>query len=140
MLCSQTLIALSFHNETRTSTSRYNRARSIFFGAVDIRKPLTEALHRIRSVSSPNRIILFGSQARGDADAGSDIDLMVIEPTVDNPALEAARLYQAVGWVGIGVDILVYSEPEFARRSTVPGTVLHQALTEGKIVYERYRH
>ncbi|MDP2823607.1 MAG: nucleotidyltransferase domain-containing protein [Sulfuritalea sp.] len=103
-------------------------------------KGLTEAVHRILSVASPSRIILFGSHARGDADAGSDIDLMVIEPTVDNTALEAVRLYRAVGWVGIGVDILVYSEPEFARRSTVPGTVLHQALTEGKVVYDRSRH
>ena len=113
---------------------------SLLPGGADVRKPLAQAMQRILAVASPSRIILFGSQARGDADAGSDIDLMVIEPTVDNPALEAARLYQAVGWVGIGVDILVYSEPEFARRSTVPGTVLHQALTEGKIVYERYRH
>lgn len=65
---------------------------------------------------------------------------MVIEPMIDNPALEAVRLYRAVGWVGIGVDILVYSETEFSRRSTVPGTVLHQALTEGKVVYDRNRH
>ena len=107
---------------------------------IDIEAPLQEAVHRILSVSAPNRIILFGSQARGDADAGSDIDLMVIEPTVESPAQEAARLYRAVGWVGMGVDILVYSEPEFALRSTVPGTVLHQALTEGRVVYDNSRH
>jgi predicted nucleotidyltransferase len=108
--------------------------------AVDIRQPLAEVLQRILSAVSPSRVILFGSHARGDADAGSDIDLMVIEATVSNPALEAARLYRAVGWVGVGVDILVYSEHEFARRSRVPGTVLHQALTEGKVVYERSCH
>lgn len=109
-------------------------------GAADIRKPLAETLQRILAVSAPSRIILFGSQARGDADSCSDIDLMVIEPAVENPALEAARLYRAVGWVGVGVDILVYSEPEFARRSTISGTVLHQALTEGKVVYDASRH
>ena len=112
----------------------------LFLGASEVRQALVKALERILAVASPSRMIVFGSQARGDADAGSDIDLMVIEPTVDNPALEAARLYQAIGWVGIGVDVLVYSESEFARRSTVPGTVLHQALTQGKVVYERYRH
>jgi predicted nucleotidyltransferase len=105
-----------------------------------IEVPLTEAVHRILAVSQPSRIILFGSQARGDADSGSDMDLMVIEPSVENTALEAARLYRAVGWVGKGVDILVYSEPEFARRSTVPGTVLHQARTEGRVVYDRNQH
>ena len=105
-----------------------------------IEVPLTEAIHRILAVAQPSRIILFGSQARGDADSGSDMDLMVIEPSVENTALEAVRLYRAVGWVGKGVDILVYSEPEFARRSTVPGTVLHQARTEGRVVYDRNPH
>ena len=104
---------------------------------IDIQRPLSEAVQRILAVSQPNRIILFGSQARGDADQDSDMDLMVIEPSVENTALEAARLYRAVGWVGKGVDILVYSEPEFAMRSSIPGTVLHQASTEGRVVYER---
>lgn len=104
---------------------------------MDIQRPLADAVQRILAVSQPSKIILFGSQARGDADENSDLDLMVIEPSVENTALEAARLYRAVGWVGKGVDILVYSEPEFARRSTVPGTVLHQASIEGRVVYER---
>lgn len=107
---------------------------------INFEDPLQEALSRILAVSSPNRIILFGSQARGDVDAGSDIDLMVIEPTAESPAQEAARLYRAVGWVGMGVDILVYSESEFALRSSVPGTVLHQALTEGMVVYDSSRN
>jgi predicted nucleotidyltransferase len=120
--------------------AKENLSAAVLPSALTIGQPLTKALQRILSVSSPSRVILFGSHARGDADAGSDIDLMVIDADVDNPALEAARLYRAVGWVGVGVDILVYSEQEFARRSTVPGTVLHQALTEGKVVYERNRH
>ena len=107
---------------------------------VDVDRSMETAVQRILSVSSPSQIILFGSQARGEADAGSDIDLMVIEPTVERPAHEAARLYRAVGWVGVGVDILVYSEDEYASRSSVPGTVLHQARTEGKVVYDRSRH
>jgi predicted nucleotidyltransferase len=125
-------------NEIRAA--KENMGAAVSSGAVDIRQPLAEALKKILSVTSPSSVILFGSHARGDADAGSDIDLMVIEANVDNPALEAVRLYRAVGWVGVGVDILVYSEQEFARRSAVPGTVLHQALTEGKVVYERSFH
>ena len=105
-----------------------------------VQESIAAASQKILSVASPTRIILFGSQARCQSDAGSDIDLMVIEPTVERPAQEAARLYRAVGWVGVGVDILVYSEDEYTSRSSVPGTVLHQARTEGKVVYDRSRH
>lgn len=97
---------------------------------------INDALAKILATTSPSQVILFGSQARGDADAASDIDLMVIEPTVENPALEAVRLYRAVGWVGKGVDILVYSEAEYERRSEVPGTVLYHARTQGKVLYD----
>jgi predicted nucleotidyltransferase len=105
-----------------------------------VQESIADAVQKILSVASPSRIILFGSQARGQADTKSDIDLMVIEPTVERPAQEAARLYRAVGWVGVGVDILVYSEEEYASRSSVPGTVLHQARTEGEVVYDRSHH
>lgn len=103
-----------------------NVPASLFPGATDARQPLREAVQRILAVSSPNRIILFGSQARGDSDRGSDVDLMVIEPTVDNPALEAARLYRAVGWVGIGVDSRLFGSgirptQHRARHRTAPG-------------------
>ena len=64
---------------------------------------IDDVVRLIVDAAHPASVILFGSQARGDADAGSDIDLMVIEPTVESPTHEAARLYRAVGWVGMGV-------------------------------------
>lgn len=92
---------------------------------------LLEITERIVSATRPSRVILFGSYARGDADAGSDIDLMVIEPDVRNRHEEMVRLRQAVGHVEMGVDLLVYSETEFERSSQVPGTVLYWARKEG---------
>lgn len=94
------------------------------------------AVRRILEVARPSRIIAFGSYARGDADEDSDLDLMVIEPQVDDTARELLRLYRAVGWVGAGVDLLVYSEEEFERRSQVRGTVLFEAKQTGKVVYD----
>ena len=78
---------------------------------------------------------MFGSYARGEADEGSALDFMVIDPHVENVGEEMVRLRAAVGDVGAGVDVLVYSEAEFERRSQVPGTVLYWAKKEGKMLY-----
>jgi hypothetical protein len=64
------------------------------------------------------------------------LDLLVIEPLVANKREEMVRLRLAVGDVGIGVDILVYSEEEVREWGTVPGAALFTALREGKVAYE----
>ena len=85
---------------------------------------------------SPMQIILFGSYARGDADEGSDLDLLVIERDVPDKAAEYLKLHRAVGAIGVGVDVLVFSQAEFDRRSQVPGTVPYWAKKEGKLLYD----
>ncbi len=97
---------------------------------------LQEVVQRIVTAANPSRIILFGSYGRGDADAGSDLDLMVIKPEVSDQYAEMIYLHEVVGNVGPGVDILVYSEKEFERRSQVPGTVLYWARKQGNTLYE----
>lgn len=91
---------------------------------------------RLVAAAQPSRVILFGSYGRGDADEGSDIDLMVIKPHVANRGEEMLRMYQAVGHIGVGADVLVYSDAEYERRSQVPGTVLYWARKEGRTLYE----
>jgi len=90
---------------------------------------------RIVAEAQPSRVILFGSYGRGDADPGSDLDIMVIKPHVSNRYEEMIRLRKAVGSIGAGIDLLVYSEAEYERRSQVPGTVLYWARKEGRPVY-----
>lgn len=102
---------------------------------IDERK-LQEMVNRIVAVAHPLRVILFGSRARAEANQFSDVDLMVIERDVPNRHQEMVRLHQAVGSVGSGVDLLVYSEDEFERRSEVPGTVLYWARKEGRPLYD----
>ena len=102
---------------------------------IDERK-LQEAVQRIVDLAQPSRVILFGSYGRGDAAEDSDLDLMVIKRNVDNRYEEMIRLRKAVGHIGVGVDVLVYSEREYERRSQVPGTVLYWALQEGRTVYD----
>lgn len=98
---------------------------------------LQSAVDRIvANIASPVRVILFGSQARGEADKDSDLDLMVIERDLPDKAAEYLRLKAAIGRVGVGVDLLLYSEAEFDRRSQVPGTVPYWAKKEGKVLYD----
>ena len=98
---------------------------------------LQSAVARIvASSSSPARVILFGSQARNNATADSDVDLMVVEQELPDKAAEYLRLKTAIGRIGVGVDLLLYSEAEFGRRSQVPGTVPYWAKKEGKVLHD----
>ena len=98
---------------------------------------INEAVRRaVDAAHAPSRVIVFGSYARGDADEGSDLDLMVIEREVPDKGEEMLRLNRAIGWIGKGVDVLVYSEEDFARRSSVPGTAPYWARLEGKVLYD----
>ncbi|MGH6635429.1 MAG: nucleotidyltransferase domain-containing protein [Gammaproteobacteria bacterium] len=85
-------------------------------------------------------MILFGSYARGTADEGSDLDLLVIEREIPDKADEYTRLRDALGRLapGIGVDLLLYQEYEYAQRSQVPGHVLYRARNEGKVLYDAH--
>jgi predicted nucleotidyltransferase len=98
---------------------------------------ILEAAHRAAAAANnPLQVFLFGSYARGDADAGSDLDLLVVEREVSDKAAEYLKLHRAVGAIGVGVDVLVFSREEFERRSQVPGTVPYWAKKEGKLLYD----
>ena len=89
----------------------------------------------------PEQVILFGSHARGDARADSDIDLVVVEaepfgPDRD-PHSEAVRLYRALAGFPVAVDILVYSREEVDYWRDSLNYVLARALREGRVLYER---
>lgn len=93
------------------------------------------------AASSPSKIILFGSYARGTADQGSDLDLMVVERDIGDRAAEYLRPRDALGRVapGVGVDLLLYPLAEYERRSQVPGTVLHEVRVEGRVLLDGLR-
>ena len=90
----------------------------------------------VAAASAPSRVVLFGSYATGTADDGSDLDLLVIERDLPDRAAEYLRLRQAVGPIGTGVDVLVYSEKEAMRRALVPGTLLYWAMKQGRVLHD----
>jgi predicted nucleotidyltransferase len=92
-------------------------------------------LGRRLAVEAPNaRVVLFGSHARGSATPRSAIDVLVIEPEVENTALESVRLMRAVGDLRLPVEIVVVSEREAAEWRDVPGSFMHAALAEGRLL------
>jgi uncharacterized protein len=90
----------------------------------------------IDAASAPAKVILFGSHARGDADEGSDLDFLVIEPKVENRLAEEVRLRRALRGCGAPVDVIVMDEALVRRRAKVKGTMVDRALREGRVVAE----
>jgi len=99
-------------------------------------KTLNLIVKRLVKAAQPTKIIMFGSHARGDADEGSDLDLLVIKHEVGNRVEEMVRLRRAVGAVDFGVDILVYTPDEFALKRNWSSTAVYWAAREGKVLYE----
>lgn len=94
---------------------------------------LTELLAQ---AARPRYIILFGSQARGEASEESDFDVMVVEPEVANRGQEMVRLSRLLRPLDIAVDLLVVSAEKFEYWRDTPGNVYFEAASEGKILYE----
>ena len=100
----------------------------------------TESIKRLAELlieaAKPNRIIMFGSQARGEASEDSDFDVMVVEEAVPDRVGEMVRLNRLVRSLAIPVDLLVVSAEKFNYWCDTPGNVYFEAATEGEVLYE----
>ncbi|MPZ67988.1 MAG: DEAD/DEAH box helicase [Actinobacteria bacterium] len=87
---------------------------------------------------APEKVILFGSGARGELIEGSDLDLLVVLPEVSEDRSEVTRAYRAVGTVKgrPPVDVLVFSSQDVAEWGDVVGHIINEALVDGRVVYD----
>jgi predicted nucleotidyltransferase len=85
----------------------------------------------------PEKIILFGSQARGDAGPDSDIDLLVVMPVAGSIRQKRLAVSLAVPHSPIPVDIIVTTPENLAWRKDIVGTIEWPAAREGKVLYAR---
>jgi len=92
---------------------------------------------RIVERFQPLRLILFGSRARGEARADSDIDLLVVLPAVTDKRRMAIDMRRALRDLPVGKDIIVTSPEEIERRGQLVGSILRPALREGRTFFER---
>ena len=94
---------------------------------------IAKAVDLLRQAAPGARIILFGSYARGEADEGSDLDFLVVEPEVANEFEETIRLSNVLRPLRLPVDVIVTSRHNFDYWAETPGSVYHEAAMEGRL-------
>lgn len=95
---------------------------------------LREAGRRLAAAAPNARVILFGSHARGTAGERSDVDILVIEPEVENTALESVRLMRELRDLRVPFEVVVVSEREAEDWREVRGSLVHAAVAEGRLL------
>jgi predicted nucleotidyltransferase len=96
---------------------------------------LEEVIRRVVEVAQPDRIILFGSAARGEMGPDSDIDLLVVKSDVTDRGKLAEDIHLTFFGLAVSVDVLVVTPEDIARYSDKVGTIIGPALREGREVY-----
>jgi predicted nucleotidyltransferase len=93
---------------------------------------------RLLAAAAPpeSKVILFGSHGRDDASNDSDFDFLVIEPSVASKAAEMVRLRAALDPLGVAADVVVVAREYAEAWGDVPGTLIHDALIEGRVLVE----
>ncbi len=98
---------------------------------------LDEIVRRILAVGSPERIVLFGSHARGDAGATSDLDLLIVEESTLPRYRRAPPYLRALVGTYPAKDVVVWTPAEVDAWREVPNAFITAALREGRTLYER---
>ena len=86
----------------------------------------------------PDKIILFGSHARGDAGPDSDVDLLVVMEVEKKDRFEkTVEIRGALHDIDTPKDVIVTTPSDYSWRTEIVGTIEHVAVREGKVLYER---
>ena len=96
---------------------------------------LDEVVRRVLQAGSPRTIVLFGSRARGDFRADSDLDLLILEDSELPRYQRSPRYYHALAGLFPAKDIVVYTPEEVKEWSEVPNAFVTAALREGKVLH-----
>ena len=102
---------------------------------------LDEMVQTIVREIDPEHVYLFGSRARGDAHADSDVDLLIVDHKPFEPGhsrfQEINQVYQALAPFHVTTDVLLYSTEEFAKWQHSLNHVIGRCYREGKLLYAR---
>lgn len=94
-------------------------------------------VERICKAIEPDRIILFGSRARGEGKPDSDFDLLIVAPSDEPRWRRTAPFYRLLAGLGVPKDILWWTPDEIAEWRNVKSHFINAVLREGKVLYEK---
>ena len=98
---------------------------------------IDDIVRRIVETAQPEKIILFGSRARGDARSNSDFDILVIKESSEPRYRRSVPLYVALADVPAEVEVMVYTPEEIDEWRQVSQAFVTTAVREGTTIYER---
>jgi predicted nucleotidyltransferase len=96
---------------------------------------LKEVVRRVVEAADPERIILFGSAARGRMTPDSDLDLLVVKSKVNHRRRLAQKIYLNLFGIPTPIDVIVVTPQDIDLLRVKPGTVIGPALREGRVIY-----
>lgn len=118
----------AINNNTMSLTKESNR-----------KKMIREMVNRIVEHFDPEKIILFGSYARGEAGPDSDVDLLVVMPVQGSKREKQLEIRALLHGIQLAKDIVVSRPEDFDWRKDIVGTIEYPATKEGKVLYARDR-
>ena len=98
---------------------------------------LDDIVRRIAETASPDRILLFGSAARGTTHLQSDLDFLIVKPGRYNARKVAGAIYLRMRGIVRPIDLVVVTPQQVEKYRNSPFSVVYPALREGRVVYER---
>jgi predicted nucleotidyltransferase len=93
---------------------------------------------RIAKEYDPERVVLFGSYAKGTANTDSDVDLLVILSFEGKPFWKSLEITNCVN-PSFAMDLLARRPDDTQRRYTLGDPLIREALDQGRVLYERDR-
>ena len=102
-----------------------------------IERTLARMVERIVKRFAPERIILFGSHAAGNAGPDSDVDLLVVMTPKRSKAEQELDILKLLRSHRIPKDVIVTTPEDFAWRRKIPGTIERPAALGGRVLYAK---
>ena len=98
-------------------------------------KALRALIEKIVAIVHPEKIILFGSASRGEKQAESDLDIMIVMPEGTHRRHTAQKLYRQIVGIDLPYEIIVATPGDLEKHKDNLGLIYHTVLTEGKLLY-----
>ena len=98
---------------------------------------IQQMVERIVAQFQPEKIILFGSHARGDGTADSDVDLLVVMNVNGSKRRQAVAIDLSLEGIPLPADIIVTTPKELDTYQDIFSSIIYEAVHEGKVIYEK---